>query len=120
VHLEDVKNRLIRVELQADSSLLMIEPTLLNPSDAFSIYVVTSGGEPTASVSARITGVSEIKSSSKKRVASRCEVAKWLFVFIAFCLSTVLFSITDKGVYHGHPLKQSIVFLPKRSFSLWL
>lgn len=118
--LDDSDVRLIRPVIRTDSSKLMIYPTLLNPSDEFSIHLVTTGGEPKISVRARITGVSEIGSRSKMKTAPRTNLAKWLIACIAFSLSTVFFSITAKGVYHGSPVKQSVVFMPKRSFTVWL
>lgn len=120
VHLENSEGQKVHPILNSDTSSLTIEPLLLNPGDAFSIYLVTTGGAPRLNVSGRITGVSEIGSTSTLKTPPRPEIAKWLMVVIAFCASTFFFSITAKGVYHGNPIKQSVVFLPKRSFSIWL
>lgn len=110
----------VRPAIASDSTRILIDPLLLNPEDAFSINVVTTGSEPHVIVKARITGVSEIESHERLKTAPRLSFAKWLVVWLTYVISTLIFSLTSKGLYHGHERKQSVVFLPNRAYTMWL
>lgn len=122
VHLQDTEASQVRPELTMDSMKLMIQPLLLNPGDAISILVVTTGGEPNITTDARITGVPAILNTStvlSKKEAPYRAVVKWIFVVAVFFYTIGFTGIAAKG-YYGAPSRQSVLYLPKRSFTIVL
>lgn len=58
----------IQAKLSLDGSAIQLMPTLLNPNDSITVEVISTGGVPTLSTSARIAGVGTVpvRDTSKK------------------------------------------------------
>lgn len=97
----------IDTKLVADSQVISLKPTLLNPGDAVSVTAITSGDTPTFQSKARIIGVSNV-------VLEDGTTKKPNRIKLAFLLLGSLFSYT--GVWLVSDLfKANGVFLRRRA-----
>ncbi|MCC6542149.1 MAG: hypothetical protein IT225_08010 [Flavobacteriales bacterium] len=107
----------LNVRIDHDSSQVRIHPTLLNQGDCFAIHVISSGKEPSITIKSRITGVSKIPVVKTFTPFRAVDISRWLLAFQTFALAAFVFSITAKGVYVGHPIKNEAVLLPNRRYT---
>ncbi|MFN9470997.1 hypothetical protein [Acidovorax sp.] len=91
---------------------IAVAPLLLNPEDKLTISILSSGGQPLFSPSARIAGVTEIKLD-----VSQGKIPAWKLSGLALLAAFLLFvasDITNKGFFTGKPVvlrKRAAIFV---------
>lgn len=100
----------LKAELVTDKQSIKIKPLLLNPKDALTLAVITSGKRPQFSTRARIAGITSVP--LEMRVTQTNQTAtKWLLLLLGFLLF-----ISAAIAQSGPPAKG--VYLRRRSANL--
>ena len=87
---------------------LLIDPTLLNPSDSFTIKLITSNNEPDIYVSARISGIKEITTIQDNN--TELLLVKNVFYLIWVVLIGICYSVITTALIRKDGSTNTVIF----------
>lgn len=92
VEIANVNPSQLQVEIENSSSVISVQPLLLNGGDSFEIKIIISGDNTQFGLDGRIAGVKQIREleSINNRGIEKLNIVLWILLFFGFCMIGIM------------------------------